>query len=103
MSFLDSLKSLFGGTGGQNRDGYWVYVRCHRCGEVIKTRIDLRNDLSPGEAGGFKVSKTLVGNQRCFERIETTLLFDENRKLVERNILRGDFITAEEFAATGDS
>ena len=94
------MKSLFGGSGERDDTAYWVYVRCHRCGEAIRTRIDLRNDLSPLEAGGgYKVSKTLVGNQRCFERIETTFVFDENRQLVEREILRGDFITAEEFEA----
>jgi hypothetical protein len=40
-----------------------------------------------------------VGNRLCFERIEVTLTFDENRHLINREILRGDFITAEEFEA----
>lgn len=103
MGFLDSMKSLF--SGGEERDdtGYWVYVRCRRCGEAIKTRIDLKNDLSRRDEGGFGVSKTLVGNQLCFERIEVRLTFDENRQLLEREIVRGDFITAEEFEAAHSS
>ena len=99
MSFFDSLKSLFvGGTSSGQGDGvYWIYVRCHRCGEVIKTRLDLLNSLTLNDEGGYVASKILVGNRLCFERIEVTLTFDENRRLINRHIQRGDFITAEEF------
>jgi hypothetical protein len=99
MGFLDSLKSLFTGGGGADESGYWVYVRCRRCGEAIRTRIDLRNDLSPSDEEGYTVTKTLVGDRRCFERIEVTLTFDENRRLLGQEIQRGDFISAEEFEA----
>lgn len=99
MGFLDSVKSLLGGGEKQDESGYWVYVRCKRCGEPIKTRIDLRNELSPRDEGGFITRKTMVGSQRCFERIEVTLTFDQDRRLVDRQIAGGDFITAEEFEA----
>lgn len=102
MGFFDSLKSLFGGGnrfGEQNQPVYWIYVRCHKCGEVIKTRVDLLNNLSQNDEGGYTVSKTLVGSRLCFERIEVVLIFDENRRLVSRDISRGDFITQEEFEA----
>jgi len=101
MGFLDSMKSLLGGGGGQDKTGYYVYVRCHRCGETIKSRINMRNDLSHLEEGGFVVNKTLVGSQRCFERIEVTLTFDDNRKPVDREIVRGEFINSEEFEEAG--
>jgi hypothetical protein len=103
MGFLESIKSLLGGGEELGKTGYYVYVRCHRCGEAIRTRIDMRNDLSRREEGGFTVNKTLVGSQRCFERIEVALTFDDNRKLVDREITRGDFISAEEFEAAGGS
>jgi hypothetical protein len=94
------LKSLFGSGGGEVQDeGYWIYVRCRRCGEVIKTRLDLQNSLSLNDKGGYTVNKTLIGRQRCFERIEVILTFDAQRRLLNRDIVRGDFITAEEFAA----
>jgi hypothetical protein len=99
MGFLDSIKSLLGDGAKREDAGYWVFVRCHRCGEAIKTRVDLQNDLSLREEGGYAVNKTLVGSQICFERIEVALTFDENRQLVEREIVRGDFISAEEFGA----
>lgn len=97
MGFLDSLKSLFSGGGGGENSAYWLYVRCRRCGEVIKSRVDLRNDLSMADGGGYVVSKTLVGNQLCFQRVEVTLSFDEQRQLVDREISGGEFVTEEEY------
>jgi len=97
MSFLDGLKSLFSGSGGQRDEGYWIYVRCNRCGEVIKTRLDLLNNLTPRDEGGYIARKTLVGSQLCFERIEVTLFFDEQRKLLDQEIGGGEFITAEDY------
>jgi len=102
MGFLDSLQSLF--SGGQTDDpGYFIYVRCRRCGEAVKTRIDLHNDLSIADDGGYVVNKTLMGSKLCFERIEVTLTFDERRQLVDRQISRGEFITAEEYEAAQNS
>lgn len=98
MGFLDSLKSIF--AAGTDADALWIYVRCKRCGEVISTRIDLRNSLSMADAGGYVVNKTLIGGgQLCFQRIEVTLHFNEGRQLVDREITFGEFITAEEYAA----
>ncbi len=98
MGFLDSLKSLFTAQDDSyEKFGYWVYVRCNRCGESIKTRIDLRNGLHLRDEGGYITRKTLVGNQLCFERIEVSLVFDEQRRVVEQEIRRGQFITAKEF------
>jgi hypothetical protein len=100
MGFLDSVKSMFAGGGGSG-DGHahWLYVRCRRCGEVIKTRLDLKNDLTPRDEGGFIARKTMVGSQLCFERIEVTLIFDERRQVIEHQISGGDVITAAEFEA----
>lgn len=101
MGFLDSLKSLFSGGGGSSDGGengaYWLYVRCRRCGEMIKSRVDLRNDLSLRDEGGYVVSKTLVGSHLCFQRVEVTLTFDEQRQLVDREISGGEFVTGEEY------
>lgn len=99
MGLLDSLKSFFGGGPPPRDEGYWIYVRCRRCGEVIKTRLDLSNNLTENDDGGYTASKTLVGNKLCFERIEVTLTFDAQRRLLERDITRGEFITVEDFEA----
>ena len=97
MGFLDSLKSLFSGQSQTGGDGYWIYVKCRRCGEGIKTRLDLQNSLNPRDEGGYIVRKTLVGNQLCFQRVEVELLFDEQRNLVSHEVVGGQLITAEEF------
>jgi hypothetical protein len=95
MGFLDFLGRLFGGDSG-----YWVYVRCNRCGEAIKTRINLASDLSGQDDGTYFVSKTLVGNQLCFERITVDLTFDPSRRrLIEQEINGGEFITPDEYQA----
>lgn len=95
MGFLDSMKSFL--SGPTTPDDLWIYVRCNRCGEVIKTRIDLQNSLSLRDEGGYVTRKTLVGSQLCFQRIEVTLNFDAQRQLTDREIAHGEFITAEEY------
>ena len=99
MGFLDDLKGLFVGSAAGD-GGYYVYVRCKRCGEAIRTRVNLRNDLSEGDAGGYVLHKTLVGAGRCFERIEVTLTFNGSRQVSNREISGGEFITVQDYAAT---
>lgn len=100
MGFLDSIKSLFGGdTNAPRTAEYWIYVRCRRCGEVIKTRLDLANNLSELDEGGYIAQKTLVGSGLCFQRIEVTLNFDDQRRLIDQSAVGGEFITAEEYEA----
>jgi len=48
MGFLDGLKSMFAG-GSMADGGYYIYVRCSRCGEAIRTRVNLSNDPSEQE------------------------------------------------------
>ncbi len=97
MGFLNAIKSAFSGGGVDN--AYWLYVRCNRCGEAIKTRIDTRNDLSLQDDGSYTARKVLTGNRHCFERIDVTLTFDSQRRVTDREINRGVFISAEEYQA----
>ncbi len=101
MSFFDSIKALFGGSSSSAEAAgvYWIYVRCRRCGEVIKTRLDLQNNLSQNDEGGYTAHKTLVGNRLCFQRIEVILNFDQNRRPLDHDISGGEFITAAEYEA----
>jgi len=97
MGFFDSIKSLFSGSSYPREAGYWIYVQCDRCGEAIKTRLDLSNALTPHDEGGYVTHKTLVGRQLCFQRIEVVLYFDNNRRLINQEIGQGKFITAEAY------
>jgi len=106
MGLWDTIKSLLGGRAGpsgSSEPAYWIYARCKRCGEIIRSRVDLRNDLSWGEGGGFTVNKTLIGSGRCFAPIEVTLTFDDQRRVTEREISGGEFVTAEDHEAARSS
>jgi len=79
-------------------DRYYEFtVRCHRCGELITGRADLYNELSAdygADSSGenYYVRKVLMGEGRCFQRIEVELFFDKNRRLVNKEIQGGLFV-----------
>ena len=70
-------------------------VKCNRCGETIEGRVDVDNDLSVEyESGGdvFYARKTLMGDGRCFQRMEVELKFSSSRELTEKQVTGGEFI-----------
>ena len=102
MSFLKKIAAALSPKGAGEGDVLWVYVRCDKCGESLKTRINLRHDLTLNyNAGGrvtdYVVRKVFIGSQRCFEPIEVKLTFDPQRRLVSREITGGQFISREEY------
>jgi hypothetical protein len=100
MGLWDKIRQTLSGRRAEAGDvsAYWVYVRCGKCGETIRTRVDLRNDLSLQEGGeGYFTHKTLIGRKRCFNPVEVYLYFDANRQLVERVIEGGTFIDPSEY------
>jgi hypothetical protein len=88
------LKNLFGGGSAQPEKRYYIFkVKCKRCGEVIAGRIDLDNDLSLSDEGSnYIVRKGLIGNNRCFQRIEVEMQFTSDRKLIEQQAQGGTFV-----------
>jgi hypothetical protein len=101
MGFFKQLGKLFKPRSNSDEWVHWVSVQCNRCGEQIRSRIDLRNDLSInyGEDGSltYFIRKVLMGEGHCFQRIEIELTFDKDRKLMDRQISGGKF--AEEQTA----
>ncbi len=104
MSFFKKLAGLFSApAASQDNWAYYIYVRCNRCGEKIKARVDLRNDLSIeyGERESdvtYRCRKVLLG-EKCFQQIEVVMIFDANRNLVEQTVHGGKALTKEEFEA----
>lgn len=104
MSFLKRLGAFL-----QGPTDSWVlyyYVRSRRCGEVIKARADLRNELSVdyGEDErpcGYRYRKVLIGRGRCFQALEVTMAFDAQRRMTTREVTGGEFVTAEEYEQAG--
>ena len=96
MSFF---QKLFGGSTSPSKSNNHYYtftVKCKRCGELIEGRIDLGNDLSveydeyDGET--YHVHKMLMGENRCFQRMEVELKFNSKRELTERQVAGGEFV-----------
>ncbi len=102
MSFLKKIASALSPKSTDEGDVLWVYARCDKCGEMLKTRLNLRHDLTPNYSAGGRVAdyvvrKVLIGSQRCFEPIEVTLTFDPQRRVTSREITGGQFISKEEY------
>jgi hypothetical protein len=96
---MNFLKNLFGGEGGvQDKRGYYVYVRPKRCDQLLEVRIDLYNDLSLDDDGGYFVRK-IAQSARCPFPAEITLNFDKNRSFLKRNIVDGEFVEKSEYEA----
>jgi hypothetical protein len=109
LGFLKKLPSLFH-KPAQNKETptNWVYVRCNRCGEVLRTRINLYNDLSV-EYGETNKKNTFVcrklisgdgrGSQRCFQKIEIFLRYNAQRSLIDQEIIGGVLADEEDYLA----
>ncbi len=102
MGIIDKIAAFFSGQKLRESDATWIAVRCNRCGEVIRARINLFNDLSTqyGEDDSGEITyychKQLMGEgmdgKRCFQRIEVELTFDSRRKLINREVSGGTFV-----------
>ena len=94
MSFFKKVSSFFSSKSGAPVG--WVTVKCNRCGEVIRSRVNLYNDLSleydENEKATYFCRKVLIGEGRCFQRIEVELTYDVNRMLLSREITGGEFV-----------
>lgn len=87
------FKKLFGGNDTPTSSDFYTFgVRCERCGETIEGKVSLSNDLSMDDDGGYRVRKVLMGSGRCFQQIEVTLLFDDNRQVKSKEVSGGKFV-----------
>lgn len=102
MGLFKKLSRLLAPSAKDEERAYWLYVQCKRCGEKIKTRVDLYNDLSPiyTETGvTYFCRKVLIGQQQCYQKVEVEMSFDERRQLTDRQISGGSFISEEAYNA----
>ena len=115
MGFLDSLRNALGGqktgnraTGGGSSsfgsgdaNAYWIYAQCRRCGEPLRSRVNLANDPSLDDDGlNWVVRKGILGSgaNRCFQTVEVMLKFDSKKQnVIESEVGGGKLITAEEY------
>jgi hypothetical protein len=92
---MNLLQKLFGSSSaGPQKHDYTFSVKCLRCGEIIQGRVNLDNDLSVEyEDGGdvYYARKILMGENKCFQRMEVELKFTSSRELFEQHITGGVF------------
>ena len=98
MKWLERLRGLVGGEGRvRDPDGLYFYVRCSRCGHKLQVRADRRFEVMRDlDEGGYKLRKEMMDGT-CFSLMYATIRFDEDRRIVSREIEGGEFITEEEF------
>jgi hypothetical protein len=102
MGFLKKLSSLFTPSGDQR--SLWLYVKCEKCGEILKGRVDLYNDLSiqyaeSGSGTSYYCRKVFVGSNRCYRPIEVELTFDKDRRLMNEEVKGGETVTESAYLA----
>lgn len=100
MDLFKKISQIFSPRKVDEERAHWVYVQCGRCGENIKVRVDLFNDLSPiyAEDGvTYFCRKVVIGQGRCYQKIEVEMNFDGRRKLTGQEIHFGQFISQEAF------
>jgi hypothetical protein len=97
MGFFKKLGHFFSSQPSNEEVSYYITVKCSRCGEVIRARVNRYNDLSlkydsNGNISGYICHKVIVGNQRCYQPIDISLTFDSKRRLQEKEIAGGQFV-----------
>jgi hypothetical protein len=110
VGLVDALKSMLGlgggaGSSGPDR-GLYRYVRCNRCKDVVRVRINVANEVSelsdePDDEGGeiaatnpsarYAIAKGVV-DSKCFRPMRMTILFDGRKNEVESSVQGGEMV-----------
>lgn len=91
---MNFLKNLFGGGGGPQTPVRFFYVRPKRCQEILQVRVDLQNELSQTDDGGYYVRKVAQAI-RCPFEAELHIYFDKKRALSRVEVENGEAVSAE--------
>jgi hypothetical protein len=100
MGFFKKIKdAIFGSPEGEIRDpdGIYFYVKCGKCGSPVRVRADKYHDLVRDyDTGEFTWNKEIMDGS-CFSLIHATVRFDASRRVIEKEIEGGEFISYEEY------
>ncbi len=103
MSFLSRLAALFGGAPKVDNRYFSIYVLSNRCREPAMGQVDLFNELSltDEKERPFYVRKVLhtSGRNRCFDQVEAQLWFDNNKRLLDKELVGGRWLERDEYDA----
>jgi len=76
---------------GPRGDSMDIYVKCDRCGEIIKTHIFKGNELYPtyaDEGPAYTLRKELIGS-RCPNRVQLYMEFDGAKRIIRQDVTGG--------------
>jgi hypothetical protein len=96
---MDFLRRLFGGGNNykqDNRRALYFYVRPKRCTEIVQVRVDLLNDLSLSDDGGYFCRK-IVRATRCPFPAELHVSFDSNHKITQVGVQDGELLEEDDY------
>lgn len=102
MGFFKRIMRALAGTAPSGSDRYLpIYVYSNRCREAVAGQVDLLNELSLADDGGYYVRKVLhtSGQARCFGQVEVELWLDGNKRVQRHEVQGGRWLTAEEYEA----
>ena len=102
MNLLNLLRKLFNAgssaTTSDERGVVSTYVRCAKCGSIVRVRIRTGNDISRDDDDLPFVRKTVMDG-KCHARMEMELKFDGTYRSAARHVQGGEFVTQEQWAA----
>ncbi len=97
MDFVNRFKSILGGAGsGTATPILWLYVQCDKCGAPVAVRVNLFNDPSQDDDGGYILRKEIM-DSKCFRLMPAELHLDDKRHVTSQTIEGGKFITKEQY------
>ena len=100
------LQKIFGGGSAktpkdETSEYLFIYSKCAKCGELFRNRIDKLYDVHISYEDGdqsYRAHKELVG-ARCRKIVMIDLKFDQQKRLIAKEIQNGQFLTREEYEA----
>ncbi|MFZ2095787.1 MAG: hypothetical protein WAV05_04030 [Anaerolineales bacterium] len=107
MNILKKFRKILSSPLPKTERAMYLYVQCNKCGEKLRARVDIWNELTPeyeqnsDEASSYFCRKVLIGEKSCYQPIELKLKFDKNHKLISQEIYGGKYIEEVEFNKQG--
>jgi hypothetical protein len=91
------LRRLFGGGAGASGDAgaLWLEVRCARCAETIRVRVDTRHELRHDTENGREIrvlDKDLLGT-RCFALLHVHAVLAADLSVLSHEVSGGELVS----------
>jgi hypothetical protein len=77
--------------------GLYYYIKCNRCGEVIKVRINPMNDLSYSDSDNSLFVRKVIVGRKCYNRIDAEFSYSNARKLLNADVSGGEMVDKKEY------